>query len=149
VSRLRRAHNVVGAGVQHLAHRFELGRDAIDELLRRDALARRGLLHFEPVFVHAGDEQGLAPIEAHEALDRIRRDALVRMADMRRAIGVRDRRGDVEAAHERPLKQKFLSGDENLAPPCLRVCARTVSAPAPTRGGGCAKVVHSAKKQQA
>jgi hypothetical protein len=37
------------------------------------------------------------------------------MADMGRAIGVRDRRGDVEAAHERPLKQKFLSGDENLS----------------------------------
>jgi hypothetical protein len=34
--------------------------------------------------------------------------------DMWGAVGVRDRRGDEEAAHERPLKQKFLSGDENL-----------------------------------
>ena len=57
----------------------------------------------------------LAPVEAHEPLDRIGRDALVGVADMRRAIGVRDRRGDEEAAHERPLKQKFLSGDENLS----------------------------------
>ncbi len=111
---LGRAHDIVGARVQHVAHRFELGGDAIDELLRRHAIARRGLLNFKAVLVHAGDEQGFAPVEAHESLDRIGRDALVGMADMRRAIGVRNRRGDIEAAHERPLKQKFLSGDENL-----------------------------------
>ena len=103
---LRRAHDIVGAGVQHVAHRLELGRDAIDELLRRHAFARRGLLNFEAVLVHAGDKQGLAPVEAHEPLDRVGRDALVSMADMRRAIGVGDRRGDVEAAHERRPKAK-------------------------------------------
>ena len=99
--RLRRAHDVVGAGVQHLAHRLELGRDAVDERLRRQALARRGLLHLQAMLVHAGDEQRLAPVEPHEALDRVGRDALIGVADMRRAIGVGDRGGDVEAAHER------------------------------------------------
>ena len=106
VSRLGRAHDVVGSGVQHVAHRLELGSDAIDKLLRRHPLARRRLLHFEAVLVHAGDEQRLAPVEAHESLDRIGRDALVSMADMRRAIGVRNCRGDVEAAHERRPKAK-------------------------------------------
>ena len=57
VPRLRRAHDVVGAGVQHLAHRLEFGRDAIDELLRRYAFARGRLLHLEAMLVHAGDEQ--------------------------------------------------------------------------------------------
>ena len=103
----RRAHDVVGAGVQQLAHRLELGRDAIDERLRRHALARRGLLNLEAVLVHAGDEQRLAPVEAHEPLDRIGRDALVGVADMRRAIGVGDRRGDVEAAHARRPRANF------------------------------------------
>ena len=104
--RLRGAHDVVGAGVQHVAHRLELGRDAIDECLRRYAFARSGLLDLQAVLVHAGDEQGVAPVEPHESLDRIGRDALVGMADMRRAIGVRDRRCDVEAAHERRPKGK-------------------------------------------
>ena len=102
----RRAHDVVGAGVQHVAHRLEFGRDAVDECLRRHAFARRGLLNLQAVLVHAGDEQGLAPVEPHEPLDRVGRDALVGVADMRRAIGVRDRRGDVEAAHARRPKAK-------------------------------------------
>ena len=85
-------------------------------MLRRHPVARGGLLNLEAMLVHAGNEQRLAPVKTHEPLDRIGRDALVRVADMWRAIGVRDRRGDGEAAHERPLKQKFLSGDENLEP---------------------------------
>ena len=104
--RFRRAHDVVGAGVQHLAHRLEFGRDAIDKLLRRHPLARSRLLDLQAMLIHAGDEESVAPVETHEPLDRIGRDALVSMADMRRAIGVRDRRGDVEAAHERRPKAK-------------------------------------------
>ncbi len=34
VAGLRRAHDVVGARVEQLAHRLELGRDAVDERLR-------------------------------------------------------------------------------------------------------------------
>jgi hypothetical protein len=65
------------------------------------AFAHGGLLNFEAVLVEAGDKQRVAPVEAHESLDRIGRYAFVGVADMRRAIGVGDRRGDVEAAHAR------------------------------------------------
>ncbi len=53
---LRGAHDVVGARVQQLAHRREFLGDAVDEGLRRNALARRGLLNLQAIFVHAGDE---------------------------------------------------------------------------------------------
>ncbi len=101
VARLGRAHDVVGARVEKIAHRVEQLGDAVDERLRGHAFARGGLLNLEAVLVEAGDEQRFAPVEAHELLDRIGRDALVGVADMRRAIGVGDRRGDVEAAHAR------------------------------------------------
>ena len=99
---LRRAHDVVGPGVEHVAHRLEFRGDAVDEFLRRHAFARRGLLNFQPVLVHAGDEQGVAPVEPHEALDRIGGDALVGVADMRRAVGVGNGGRDVEPAHGPP-----------------------------------------------
>ena len=83
--------------------------DAVDEGLRASRLPRRGLLHLEAVLVHAGDEQLSRPSSRMEALDRVGRDALVGVADMGRAIGVGDRRGDEEAADERPLKQKNLA----------------------------------------
>ncbi len=101
---LRRAHDVVGAGVEKLAHRLEFGGDAVDERLRRHPFARRRLLNFQAVFVHAGDEQRVAPVEPHEPLDRVGRDALVGVADMRRAVGVGDRGRDVEAAHAAVLE---------------------------------------------
>ena len=49
-----------------------------------------------PCSSHAGDEQHVAAVEPHESGDRVRRDALIGVADMRRAIGVGDRGGDVE-----------------------------------------------------
>ncbi len=121
VARFRRPHDVVGARVQHVAHRLEFGRDAIDELLRRHPLARRRLLNLQAMLVHAGDEQGLASVKPHEALDRVGRDALVSVPDMGRAIGVRDRRGDEEAAHERRPKAKIFErrrkSVRNASPP--------------------------------
>ena len=90
------AHDVVGARVQHLAHRGEFLRDAVDEGLRRNPLLRGGLLNFQAIFVHAGDKQHVAPVEPHEALDRVGRDALIGVADMRRAIGVGDGGRNVE-----------------------------------------------------
>ena len=102
MARLGRTHDVVGARVEELAHRRELLGDAVHERLRRHAFARRGLLDLEAVLVHTGDEQRLAPVEAHESLDRVGRDALVSVADMRRAVRVGNCRGDVEAAHSAP-----------------------------------------------
>ena len=81
---------------EQLAHRLELRGGAVGERLRRQPLARRGLLHLQAVLVHAGDEQRLAPVEPHEPLDRVGGDALIGVADVRRAVGVGDRGGDVE-----------------------------------------------------
>ncbi len=55
-----------------------------------------GLLNFQAVFVHAGDEQHVAPVEPHEALDRVGRDPLIGVPDMRRAVRVRNGGRNVE-----------------------------------------------------
>ena len=87
---------------ERFAHGGELRGGSIGERLRREPLARGGLLHLQAVLVHARDEQGLAPVQPHESLDRIGRDAFVGMPDVRRAVGVGDRGGDVETlAHAR------------------------------------------------
>ena len=98
VAGLRGAHDVVGSRVEHIAHALELGGGAVGELLGRDAVPRRRLLHLLPMLVHARDEEHLAPVQPHEALDGVGGDALIGVADMRRAIGVGDGGGDVETA---------------------------------------------------
>ena len=103
MARLGRSHDVVGARVEQVAHRRELRGGAVGEALRRQPLARRGLLHLQPVLVHAGDEQRVAAVEPHEALDRVGGDALVGVADVGRAVGVGNGGGDVEGlAHGAP-----------------------------------------------
>ncbi len=107
---LRGAHDVVGARVQRFAHRLELRGDPVDEGLRRHAFSRRGLLHLQAVLVHAGDEQRLAAVQAHEAPDGVGSDALVGVADMRRAVGVGNGGGDVKTsvrAHARRPRAFF------------------------------------------
>ena len=56
----------------------------------RQTFARRRLLHFQAVFVHAGDEQRVAPVKPVEPGEGVGGDPLIGVADMRRAIGVRE-----------------------------------------------------------
>ena len=58
---------------------------------------RRRLLHLDAVLVGAGEEEDVVAVEPHEARDRVGRDRLVGVADMRRAVRIGDRRGDVVA----------------------------------------------------
>ncbi len=88
MARLRGADDVVGAGIELFAHGLELRGGAVGELLRRQTFARRRLLHFQPVLVHAGDEQHVLAVEPLESGEGVGGDALVGVADMRRAIGV-------------------------------------------------------------
>ena len=56
---------------------------------------RRGLLHLDAVLVGAGEEEHVVAVEPHEARDGVGRDRLVGVADMRRAVRIGDRGGDV------------------------------------------------------
>ena len=62
----------------------------------RQALARRRLLHLLAVLVGAGEEIDVVAVEPHEAGDRVGRDHFIGVADMRRAVRIRNRGGDVE-----------------------------------------------------
>ena len=62
---------------------------------RRQPLKRRGLLDLLPVLVGAGEEEHVVAVEPLEARNGVGRDGFVGVADMRRAVRVRDRGGDV------------------------------------------------------
>ena len=56
----------------------------VGELARAQALARRRLHHLDAVLVGAGEEIDVVTVEPHEAGDRVGRQRLIGMADMRR-----------------------------------------------------------------
>ena len=78
-----------------LDHGRKRGDIAVEQLARRDPLAGRGLLHLQAVLVGAGEEEDVVAVEPLEAGDRIGRDRLVGVPDMRRAVGIGDRGRDV------------------------------------------------------
>ena len=47
------------------------------------------------MLVGAGQEEDVVAVEPHEAGDRVGRDRLIGVADMRRAVRIGDRGGDV------------------------------------------------------
>ena len=80
-----------------VVHRLEARDVAVDQLLRRDALLGGGLRDLDAVLVGAGEEEHVVAVEPLEARDRVGRDHLVGVADMRRAVRIRDRGRDVVA----------------------------------------------------
>ena len=95
MARLGGAQNVIGPYVQFFAHGLELGGSAICQLLRRDALAGRRLLHLLAMLVHAGNEQHVITVKPLETGDGVGGNALIGVADMGRAVGIGNGRGDV------------------------------------------------------
>ena len=83
--------------VEPLHHGLEARHVAFDQLRRGELLLRRGLQHLHAVLVGAGDEEHVVAVEPHETGDCIGRDRLVGMADMGRAIGIGDGRGEIVA----------------------------------------------------
>ena len=71
---------------------WKRGDVAVGQLARRDALARGRLQHLDAVLVGAGQEEDVVAVEPLEAGDRVGRDRLIGMADMRRAIRIGDGR---------------------------------------------------------
>ena len=57
-----------------------------------------GLRHLQAVHVGAGEEADVEAVEPLEPRDRVGGDVLVGVPDVRRAVRVVDRRGDVERA---------------------------------------------------
>ena len=93
---------VAGADEEVVGHlqlghqRLEAGRDAIDELLRRQPLPLRGLGDRLAVLVGAGEEEHLLAPLAHVAGQHVGGDRRVRVPQVGRRVDVVDGRGDVE-----------------------------------------------------
>ena len=96
VTLFRGADEIVVRGVEHLAHRAELVGVALGELFRRNTFRPRRLLHLLAMFVGAGQEENIHSVQALKACHGVRRNQLIGMADMRLAVGIGDRGGDVE-----------------------------------------------------
>ena len=62
---------------------------------RRQVFLGRGLQHLDAVLVGAGEEEHIAAFEPHEAGDGVGGDRFIGVADMRRAVRICDRGGDV------------------------------------------------------
>ena len=62
---------------------------------RRQLLLGRRLQHLDAVLVGAGEKKHVVAVEPHEAGDRVGGDRFVGVADMRRAVRIGDRGGDV------------------------------------------------------
>ena len=69
-------------------HALELGGVPIRELARGNSFLARRLEHLDAVLVRAGHEEDVPAIVAMETGDRIRRDQLVGMPDVRLAVGI-------------------------------------------------------------
>ena len=81
--------------VQPLAHRDEMRGHLVGKVARFAPEVACFLVDLEPVFVGPGLEAHVAPRHALETGDDVGGDGFVGMADMRLAVGVADRGGDV------------------------------------------------------
>ena len=93
------------------------GRVAVGERARLEALARRGLLHLDAVLVGAGQEIDVATVEPLKRAIASVASVLIGVADMRRAVRVGNRGGDVEF--------RRLSSPSRL---CCHACEKWTSA---------------------
>ena len=95
MARLGGADEFVVGAIEPLHHGLEARHVALDQFARRHVLLRRRLQHLDAVLVGAGEEKYISPIKPHEAGDGVGGDGLVGVADMRRAVRIGDRGGDV------------------------------------------------------
>ena len=96
VARVGRADKIVNGQFQFLRERFPIRRQLVAVNLRTFALGDRGLLHFLAVFIEAGQKKNFLSQTAARPRNHVGHDLLVRMAEMRLAVHVINRRCDVK-----------------------------------------------------
>src|SRR5205085_920621 len=92
----RRPHKSIVRNIKFIAHLLKKTGHFVCECPRLDAFGARRLSHLQPVFVGAGLESYVATLLPLETGDHIGGNRLIGMTDMRGAVGVADRRRDVE-----------------------------------------------------
>ena len=90
------ADEAIEGDIQPLIHLLEPRGIARRQFHRRQVLLLRGLDHLQAVLVGAGQEEHVLAVEPLKARQRIGRDRLIGVADMRRAVRIGDRGRDVE-----------------------------------------------------
>ena len=93
---LTRADEIVVRAVQPGAHFAEQRRVPVRKLRRRDPQVTGGLDHLQAMLVGAGQKEHVISVEPLEPCDRIGRNGLVGVADMRLTVGIGDRGRDVK-----------------------------------------------------
>src|SRR5690606_27116291 len=103
VARLGRADEIIVRDIESGEQLTEARRAAVGQRLRGDPFLDGALLHLEAMLVGASEEASLAAIETGEAGHHVAGDRGVGVAEVWLAVGVIDRRRDVEGrapAHE-------------------------------------------------
>ena len=90
-----RADETIERNVQALVHLLEPAGVARSEIGRRHSFGLRGLNHLLTMLVGAGEEEHILAIEARKTRQRIGRDRLISVADMRCAVRVGDGGRDI------------------------------------------------------
>src|SRR5205823_7315073 len=85
---LRGSDERVVRAVEALDHCLKARHVSFDEIARLQFLFRGSLEHFDAVLVRAGKEQHLKSVEPHKTSNRVGRDRLIGMTDMRRTIWI-------------------------------------------------------------
>jgi len=91
------ANEIIIGGIERRRHTLELSRIAVCQFLRRHAFLARRLVHLGTVLVGSGQEIDLFAVKPLEAGQCIGSDQLIGMADMRLAIRIGNRGGDIIA----------------------------------------------------
>ena len=89
------ADEALVAGAEAVLQSLEAVGVAPGQLCGGDALLLGGLLHLLPVHVGSGKESDVESVETLEPRERVARDVLVRVPDVRCAVGIGDGRRDV------------------------------------------------------
>ena len=111
------ADKIVIGAVQRRDHFFENSGVPVGQFNGGDPLFFRRLLHFLAVFIGAGEKEYPLAVEPLEARQNICADSRIGVANMRRAIGVKDGRGDIKAV---VAAGRHLSCSVSLAPASFR-----------------------------